>query len=271
MSDENAIVQYGDWTPEQIKEDGKQMDSGGDYWKVPVGTTAVRLLPPKLGWKSPFVIRHQHFIRMPGVEKPIIFCCPREHESKQCVPCARADKLETSGNKRDAGMAKNLRPRKGVLANVVVNPKDETSKVQLWTFGTTVFNQLKSIRENDESGGNFLDPKTGFNIVVKRVGSGKDDTEYTLMPARNQTPLANMAWIDQQRDPRKLIRIPTVEQQERLLAGEDPKDVWGDDDGARPDGDQTQRKGKGRVIDADSTDGKRTAEDDLFDDEVDLD
>jgi hypothetical protein len=179
--------------------------------------------------------------------------------------------MESSGNRRDEKMAKQLRPRKRVMANIIVTPKQAESQVTVWPFGTTVFRQLQAIREDDDSGGNFMDPNKGFNIVVKRVGSGKDDTEYTLLPSRTVGPLANMLWIEQQKDLRRLVRIPTEDQQERLLRGEDPKDVWSDR------GDEDRRTGavdEDAVVDKAPATAKaagRTAEDDLFDDEVDLD
>lgn len=274
-----AIVTYGDWTPEQMEKDAADMSGGGDFWKPPVGKTAVRFLPPKIGWPSPFVIQHQHFFELPGVERKIIFSCPKMHEGKPCLACKKADQLEGSGNSRDERASKKLRPSRRTLANVIVTPKDPNSKVVVWGFGTTVFNQIKAIRESEEGGGNFLDPKNGFNLIVQRVGTGKDDTKYTMIPARNTTPLANMEWIEAQSDLRRLIRIPTIEQQKRLIDGEDPRDVWGDGktDGAhgagrRRDDAQDDDDLDEDVIDVDSKEtSKRTAEDDLFDDEVDLD
>ena len=269
-----AIQEYGDWTPEQIQKETKEIGSGGEFWKAPVGRSTVRFLPPKVGWPSPFVIQHQHFIRLPTQDRPVVFCCPQQHEGKQCLACQKADKMETSGNRKDMDNAKKLRPQKRILANVIVDPAEANQKVSVFTFGKTVYDQLKSIRADDENGGNFLDPVKGFNMVINRVGTGKDDTRYTVIPARGTSQLANMDWLATQRDLRKMIRIPTVDQQQRLIDGEDPRDVWGDGDGqpydARSKGpkDANGKDGKD-VIDVD--DGKRTAEDDLFDDEVDLD
>jgi hypothetical protein len=272
-----ALATYGEWTPEQMEKEAKEISTGGDFWKAPVGNTSVRFLPPKVGWPSPFVIQYQHFIRMPGVERQIIFCCPRQHAQKPCMSCKRADVLETSGNARDEKMAKQLRPQKRIMANVIVSPKDVTAKVQIWTFGSKVFQQLKAIREDDDGGGNFLDPIKGFNIVVKRVGTGKDDTTYTLIPSRTVGPLANMDWIENQQDLRRQIRLPNEDQQERLLEGEDPRDVWGDArsyEGKSKKGSDDDIDGAS-VIDVEETPStppgnKRTAEDDLFDDEVEL-
>jgi hypothetical protein len=266
-----AIATYGDWTPEQMEEEAKEMGGGGAWWKPPVGTTVVRLLPPKIGWKSPFVIQHQHFIRMPGVDGAVIFCCPKMHESKTCLACAKSEQLEASGNARSERAARDLRPQKRMMTNIVVNPKDAQSKVQVWAFGRTVYDQLKAIRENDEGGGNFIDPISGFNLGVKRVGTGKDDTKYTIIPSRTASGLVNMEWIDVQTDLRRMIRIPTTEQQARLLEGEDPRDVWSDDASDAKEGRRAaSAKQAGDVVDA-TTVETRTAEDDLFEDEVDLD
>ena len=267
-----AIATYGEWTPEQMEKESKEMASGGDFWKAPVGKTAVRFLPPKIGWKSPFVIQHQHYIELPNVEKAIIFSCPKMHEGKRCLACSKADQMESSGNARDERASKKLRPSRRMLANVIVTPKDPDSRPVIWGFGKTVYDQLKAIREDDEGGGNFTDPVKGFSIVVTRTGTGKDDTRYTCIPSRNVGPLANMDWIETQTDLNKLVRIPTVEQQQRLFDGEDPRDVWGDSKVDRAHGSQRRRDDLDEdAIDADSTETKRTAEDDLFDDEVDLD
>lgn len=254
-----ALAKYGEWTPEAMEKESKEISSGGDFWKPPVGRTVVRFLPPKIGWPSPFVIQHQHFIDMPG-QKQVIFCCPKQHEGKLCLACTKADSLETSGNAKDAAIAKRLRPNKRIMANVILDPKDADQKVSVWAFGKKVYDQLKAIREDDAGGGNFLDPIKGFNISVKRVGTGKDDTNYTLTPAREITQIANMEWIEVQTDLRRLVRIPTREQQQRLLDGDDPRDVWGD----------SKDNGRRSRSDEPASDG-RTAEDDLFDDEVDLD
>ncbi len=265
-----AIVQYGEWSPEQIDKESKELATGGgDYWKTPTGNSIIRFLPPKIGWPSPFVIRHQHFVTMPGIDKPVVFVCPKMHEQKQCLVCDKAKQMEASGNRRDLDAAKKLGPRKGVLSNIIADPKNTEAAVMIWSFGVTVYNFLKQIREDDANGGNFMSPTAkGFNLVINRVGTTKDDTKYTVMPERNNSALVNMDWIEQQTDLRRLVRLPTTEQQKRLLNGEDPRDVWGD-------GDADEAPRRSRRQDADQPDVPegtgRTAEDDMFDDEVDLD
>lgn len=266
-----AITSYGDWSPEQMEEESREMAGSGVYWKVPDGRSVVRVLPQKAEWgKSPFLIQHQHFITLPGIPHKIVFCCPKQHEAKTCLACSKAAQLESSSNARDRRAADGLKPNKRVMANVVVNPKDARSSVQVWTFGKQVYDQLRAIRENPDAGGNFLDPHRGFNLSVRRTGVDLS-TKYAISAARESTPLANMEWLEIQTDLRRLVRIPSVQQQERLFDGEDPRDVWGsDDDDARPAPSQTRRATRDDVIDT-QADERNTAEDDLFDDEVDVD
>lgn len=259
-----AIATYGEWTPEAMERESREMASGGEYWKPEVGRNIVRFLPPRVGQQSPFVVNHQHFVRMPGVDKPIVFSCPRMHEQKRCLVCSKADQLEASGSQRDAAAARDLRPSRRMFANIVVNPSEAGAKISLWGFGKTVYDQLRAIKEDDENGGDFLNPKTGFDISVRRKGTGKTDTEYHLQAARQSTPLANPDWLSALPDLRKLIKVPTEEQQRRLLDGEDPKDVWADSE-RKP---RREAAMSGDVIDVDP--GGRTAEDDLFDDEVEV-
>lgn len=276
-SENTNIVKYGEWTDEQIEKESKELATNSDFWKPPTGRTAVRFLPPKLGWPSPFVIQHQHFVRLPNSDKPIVFCCPRLHAKQACAACSKADQLEATGNARDAAVAKNLRPQKRVLANILIAPNDPEATPVVYGFGNTVYNSLKAIKEDGENGGNFLDPMKGFNIVIKRVGSTKDDTRYTVMPSRQESALPNMQVIEIQQDLRRMVRLPTPDQQKRLLAGENPKDVWGDGGGDEPvraqaakpsSSSKTKAAPKKAPIDVTATE---TAEDDLFDDEVDVD
>lgn len=260
-----ALVQYGEWTPEQMEKESAEMISGGDFWKPPVGKSLVRFLPPKVGWPSPFVVRHQHFIEIPGVGK-VVYTCPKMHVAQKCLSCGKADQLETTGNRKDSKIAETLRPKRSVMANVVVGkePPPETPPV-IWGFGKTVFDAIKLIRQDEEDGGNFLDPVKGFPLIVTRTGQMLD-TKYTVGAARQRAcQLANMEWIDIQTDLRKMVRIPTVDQQKRLLAGEDPRDVWAEDTGPG----EGRPAAKAKTVDV--TPKGRTAEDDLYDSDVDVD
>jgi len=271
--EETSLVKYGEWSMDQVDEDAKEMASGsGDFLKLETGKNRIRFLPPKMGWKTPFVIQHQHFIKMPGLERAIIFSCPKMHEGKRCLACEKATQMENAGNARDGKFAKELKPKKRMMANVIAEPDDSEAAIKILGFGVQIFNQLKAIREDGEAGGNFMDPVNGFVININRVGQ-KLDTEYTCIPVRQQTPLANMDWIEQQGDLRKLIRIPTVDQQKRLFDGEDAKDVWaepkgGDEDEPAP---RSSKPASSKKDVIDVKPGKRTAEDDMFDDEVELD
>lgn len=275
------IVKYGSWTPEQAEKESKDLSNTKDFWKASVGRNVVRFLPPKVDWPSPFVVRYQHFVVVPGLANKVIYSCPREHKAGwPCVTCDKADKLERSGSRRDTDTAKKLRPQKSVLANIIADPGNKDAAPLVFSFGKKIHEALKQIRSDTENGGDFMHPDKGFCIVINRKGTGKDDTEYTVAASRNTNKLANMAWIEEQVDCRRLIRIPTVDQQNRLLAGEDPRDVWSDDgDGAprrRRGGEDDGLGGKSRddIEDAELVDDGPNVADDLDGDDdihVDLD
>lgn len=262
------LVKYGTWNEEQANKESKELSSGSDFWKPAAGRNVIRFLPPKVDWPSPFVVQHQHFIELPGVQNKIIYTCPREHKVGECVTCNKADKLERSGNRRDVEAAKKLRPQRRVMANIIVEPDNEEAAPVIYAFGKTVHDALKNIRTDPENGGDFMHPEKGFCIVIGRTGTKKDDTKYTVSGSRQTNKLKNMAWIDLQPDLRRLLRFPSTDQQERLLAGEDPRDVWGDG----PSEDRPRRRrDRDDIEDAELVDDKPNLGDDLDADGDDLD
>ena len=67
---------------------------------------------------------------------------------------------------------------------------------QVFAFGKMIYEQLRSIRNDPDSGGDFTHPETGFDIIIERTGSGKFDTAYDVRAARHETKLENMNWLD---------------------------------------------------------------------------
>jgi hypothetical protein len=58
----------------------------------------------------------------------------------------------------------------------------------------------------------------GFDLIVKRKGMTRNDTKYTILPARNRTPLGDMTWIDAQVDLDEFILTKTIDEIEDLIA-----------------------------------------------------
>jgi hypothetical protein len=241
--EDGNIVEYGAYTPEAAEEEHDALGkaSGGQFMKLEVGRNVIRILPPPPGRNTPFVTTYQHFINLPGRE-PIVFNCPRMMERRQCPACMKADKLRSSANSMDQDAARDFWASRRVFC-AVIDRADQDAGPKVLGFGKTVHEALVAIRRDEDAGGDFTDPAHGFDIIVERVGTGKMDTRYKVMPARKSSPLGKHEWITAQPNLRALAGVPSWEEIVGMVKG-------GSDDGEDSDG------------------GGRTAQDDVARDVV---
>ena len=220
-----AIVKYGKYTPEAAERDAKDAASGGAFLKLGPGKHKVRVLPPPVGKDTPFKTVNQHFIELNG--EKLVFACPRYESKKPCPACAQADKLRKSGNPADRDLAKDLYAKKRFFVNVI-NRAEPDKGVQVLGIGFTIMGALTKLAQDADAGGDFTDPQNGYDIIINRTGTGKNDTEYTVFPAKASSPLGPTAeqmqeWIDNQPDLDRLGMVKEFSEIEKMMAGEDDK------------------------------------------------
>lgn len=79
---------------------------------------------------------------------------------------------------------------------------------------------------DDDDWGDMTDPKTGYDIKIKRTGSGKQDTEYSVKPCQlSKTPKQFAGEYDLEEEVRKIM--PTYEETKVFIEkflGLDPED-----------------------------------------------
>jgi hypothetical protein len=212
----SSIVRYGSYDEATVDLDAAQVDalSGNVLLSFDVGDTIIRFLPPPVGRNSPFRITAMHYVDpLPGGEKTIVFACPRHELREPCVVCAEAQRLGSSPNPLDRERGKRLQAGLRVYANVVhrVPGWEENPVVRVVSFGKQIHDQLKAIRKNPRVGGDFTNPlELGFDIIVHREGSGKNDTRYTVAADRNSSllhpdPAVMQQLIDDQPDLEKFV------------------------------------------------------------------
>lgn len=207
IDDPNAIVAFGDFSVDALERDAAATDAitGNLIIDLEPGDTVVRFLPPMPGQDSIFRVTAQHYIDpIPGVPNMVVFACPRTELKQPCFICATAEELTKSGNPLNRDRAYRLQPKLRVFANVI-NRANPDAGVRVLAFGKQVWEQIKMMRKNARSGGNFSHPLTGFDVVINRVGTGKNDTEYTVTPDRTNSPLSTSAaeinaWLTSQHD-----------------------------------------------------------------------
>lgn len=209
---QTGMIDYGAFEMEAAQEERNQLlMSGQKFMKLEVGRNRVRFLPPPIGRRSPFVTVFQHFMRDDPNGKPFVFNCPRMMERKPCPACARADMLRQRGGKADLAEADQLWANRRVFANVI-NRKHEEAGPLILGFGKMIHEALLALRTNEDVGGDYTHPISGFDVVIERKGVGKNDTRYLVTGARTSTPLGNLEWLNTQPDLTSLAYVPSAQE-----------------------------------------------------------
>jgi hypothetical protein len=217
------LVKYGSYSEEAAQHEREEAEKGGgDFYKFSVGKNVIRILPPAVGCSSPFMVVWQHFVQLPGMSNPASFNCPLKMLGKPCPVCQKVSALRASGNPADYDLAGDYLPRLRIYGSIIVRGivrGEEDKGPRVCAFGKSIHEELLSIRED----GDFTDPISGFDVTITRVGTGKNDTSYSVKAARENTPLADSvdtmnAWIESQTDVRSFGRVPSIDEIRKTLS-----------------------------------------------------
>ena len=271
------VLKYNDYDVETAEAETDESEAGGaNFFKVKAGKNYMRILPPPAGQRSPFRVTYQHYLNMPGTTgKTQSVICARLEAKKPCLVCAKVDELRASQAKADQDAASDLFARRRVFCNVI-DRNDEEHGPKIYAFGKTVHEQLLALRTDTKGGGNYVDPIKGFDIIVERKGTSKNDTEYTVRGDRNATPLGPaddvmQEWIDTQHNLNLLAKLPESEKVAGLIGGGDAdEEAEAPARGARrPAAAEAPRVGarvaQAAVARSGRAPARRTAEDDAID------
>lgn len=222
--EDSNLGEYGSFDLEAAENELDDLNrSQSQFLKLAVGNNVVRLLPPPLGRNTPFVVVWQHFIKLPGATAPVVFNCPRMMARKTCPACAKAEKLGNSRNSADRDAAREFWATKRIFASVI-DRTDEEAGPKILGFGKSIYEALLALRTDSTAGGDYTNPLKGFDINIKRTGTGLE-TRYDVLSARRNSALGDMEWIGMAPDLRELARVPTAdeirEMGRRAKGGED--------------------------------------------------
>jgi hypothetical protein len=216
---------------EAEKEERELQGEGAKFLKFKVGKTKVRFLPPVEGG-NPFLKVEMHYINLPTESNPVSFACPRKMEDRECPACNEGFRLKGSKNKLDQDKGYQLLPKKRVYVNAIDREEPEKG-VQIAAFGKTIYEAVLKIRKDEDAGGDFTDPTDGFDIIIERTGTGKNDTEYAVFADRKTSGLGNMDWLEQQHDLSRFAKAPRESNILAMLRG-DEVETEGEEDAPQP-------------------------------------
>jgi hypothetical protein len=170
----------------------------GRIWKPTKGNNLIRILPPWSDEGTWYKEVMTHF-------KPKTINCPTL-VGKRCAICERRQKLRASASPVKQKAADALEARVSYFINMVdLKSKDEG--VQIGRLSEkTVTDLLEYFVDGDW--GDFSDPRSGYNIVLHRLGEGQA-TKYTIKPKRTQSRIEKASWLKQLHDLDKRFEIPS--------------------------------------------------------------
>lgn len=199
------------WDTAFEKGAGNEDKKKTEFTKFPEGITRIRVIDeaPHVRWAHWFP-QHQRSFNCTGFDCPI---------------CVLRKAQKAAGEKQKIGVGQRF------AINVL---NRETGNVEIMEQGKQFFEELRDFNRPTD----HPDPKfrgngdlRGYDIRVKRKGTGQDDTSYRLDPEAAE-PLTDVEkeMIEESRTNLKEYFKPhTVEQAHRLIAGEAWADVMKSD------------------------------------------
>ena len=214
-------------------DDQAERGSGVRFFKVPVGKTYVRLLPPRGSddEDTSFIVRGgTHWLNEQSIACPLLIGA-----AKSCFLCNRVAELRASSDSADKREAADLAVRRRYYANIIL-PNDPEAGIQVWEFGPQVAEQIYQYIGDGEYG-DISDPDEGYDLIVERTGEGKK-SRYRIRCRKSPSALPQEIRDQIEDDPEALHDLRTLrpifsnEEMEELYAGS--RDEYGDEEPAPP-------------------------------------
>lgn len=167
---------------EELQQRG---NGGGNIIYLKEGTLRVRLLPT-IDEEADFVIELTQFYlgaEIKGVLSPSTFGEP-------CAVMEKYQELRDSSDADDKELAKKFVPKKKYLAACIAYSDDkgkqinEDRGVSLIQLTTGLYQEIIDYYLDEDEWGDMTDPEDGYDIKLKRVGTGLN-TEYSALPCRH--------------------------------------------------------------------------------------
>jgi hypothetical protein len=159
---------------------------GFDNWRPKEGDNLIRFLPPT--WDN-----HEHYGYTLWVHQNIgpdnsTYLCPRKMLNKACPVCEAAAESKAAG---EAEEAKNLQPKERVAFWILDRDGEDPDKPLLYDMGWTMDRDITSLTVDERRGEVLMidDPNKGYDVTIKRYGSGMRTKYSGFAIARGDSPV----------------------------------------------------------------------------------
>lgn len=198
---------------EKRKEEIKK--GNGDFNTIlfPVGTTRIRILPVGDEDFAQEVIQFFLGKEIGAIVSPATF-------GDDCAIYDAHNELKSSGDEDDKETANSFKPAKRYYAPAIKYKDEKGTEVEgkerLAVLPGGVYSEMIDLFLDDENG-DFLDPKKGYDLKIKREGEGKNNTTYKVIPCK-PTKLPK-EFAKKIYDPEAMVRelLPTYAETEEAI------------------------------------------------------
>lgn len=175
-------------------------NSKGNYYKMQDGDNYLRFCPSWRGDDEEWcVILTTHYSL--GPEGKAGAACLEANFGKRCPACHYMRRLDETGVAADNQTAYQMRPQPRVLLNALPD-NDPEQRIKIISLSDAAFTKLLGLYQDQVDGGDFMDPKEGFIVNMKRVKKGgvksrSTFSEYEVHAARENCRIARKKWRDE--------------------------------------------------------------------------
>lgn len=173
----------------RAEQTGGRFDSpvkrGFDMWRPKSGENVIRILPAT--WDDFDHYGYDVFMHRYVGSDSSNYVCPNKMKGKACCICDEAKQLKADGEEDEA---KKIGFQKRVWV-WVIDRDDKSETPQVWDMS---WSQDRDISEQSRyKNGKILlidHPDEGFDVIVKKTGSGKTNTKYHFNIERDSSPIS---------------------------------------------------------------------------------
>ncbi len=179
-------IQRAKQSKQRLEEEAQKANL--PMWKIPVGTTKFRILPP---WSEAGDIAFECKSHWNVPPNDRMYNCLKVI-NKSCPLCDLANEYRNKGKKN---LASKLYSTRSFYYNVIVRGEEDKG-IQIMRCGIILHKDILSYVYDEDYQG-FTDLQNGRDITVERVGTTKDDTRYILKMSPSTSPIhSNQTTID---------------------------------------------------------------------------
>ncbi len=174
---------------------------GQSFWKPSEGENIIRIMPAYNEAGDWFKEVFFHYEVGPVKAN---FPCRRSF-GQDCYICNIAEAVRPS----NPDLTRKLYRRRRFFMNIV-DMNQPGKGVQVYACGPMVARDIFSYVRDRKRYGLVLDPDNGRNIVIERMGQGRD-SRYIVKIDPESTPIANRKWLDNLYNLDEIVRPPLEE------------------------------------------------------------